>query len=238
MAAPKPLAIASFALCALLACEKEASNVPTETRQPEKLGAFDRVDVASALEVEITQGSEPEVRLAGAPEDLDQLVMETRGSTLHLYRRQGRRGHRAHRINITITMPTLRGVEVSGASDLSFKGFEGSKEFEVGASGASTVVGEMRGVKVDVDISGASDVHISGTASKCSLDASAASDADLRELQCSEWTVELSGASDARIYASHVLGPVDISGASSLHYRGSPQLGSVSVTGAASLDKG
>lgn len=228
---------ALLSLLLLTACQSAQAG-PTTTRIPESVGGFDHVVVASALEVEIVKGDTSQIELSGSDEDLDAMVVETRGQSLYLSRERSRRPRRSGHIHVHIVTPTLTGIEVSGASDLRFSGFGEQGDFVVDVSGASSVVGAVDGKKLALELSGASNLNLSGRAQACSLDASGASDAHLRDLACRSWTIDLSGASDAEVHATHDLGPVDLSGASDLRYHGKPALDSVSISGAASLDPG
>ena len=206
-----------------------------EVRASEAVGAFDRVAVSSALDVDVVQGAHSEILLTGDPRDLDEVSVETRGPTLHLGMRKSGRRHRQHRVHVQVTTPSVKALAVTGASHVEIQGFERQEFLAIVAGGASTVVGQVDGTELTLAISGASTLALEGAAASCGLNATGASDAKLEDLACRDWSVTLSGASDANIHATRSLGPVRLTGASDLNYRGKPKLGSVSITGAADL---
>lgn len=234
---PSSLATLILAAFAMSACQTSQAASPegTERGDPRKLGHFDKVSVSSALEVQLTQGTKQEIRLAGNPDLLDGLELETRGSTLYLRMRKDTRRTRHGTIRVNITMPSLVALSVAGASEVELKGFVGQEKLSIDVSDASDLSGHIEGTQLDIQLSGASSLKLEGNASACGLDASGASNARLKALRCGDWAVQLSGASDAQIHALRSLGPVRLSGASDLNYAGQPKLSHVSISGAADL---
>lgn len=143
-------------------------------------------------------------------------------------------------INVSITMPTLRKLEVSGASSAKVLGSNNVDAMSVEVSGAGEVtVEEVNASKVAVDVSGASDltfgsvtvvdfeldasgssdITAAGTAQSVGLDVSGSSTADLGQLAIDKTSVSLDGSSDADVrQARQVEG--ELSGASTLHVDG------------------
>ena len=136
-------------------------------------------------------------------------------------------------MKVSITMPELRGLDLSGATDATVSGFK-SGDIELELSGASSLRGEFQAEKADMDLSGASRVTLSGSVEKLILDASGASDAELTKLMVKTATVDLSGASDVTVNVSGSLS-VDASGASTLTYLGTPSMKSMDTSGASSI---
>jgi hypothetical protein len=159
------------------------------------------------------------------------------------------------RHEVVITLPVLRQLEVSGASDASIAGVDladgdlslrvsGASKLKSDAavpglslhvSGASQVEGETTARELSVDLSGASKLTLSGSAGRVSLKAVGASRLHLDDLEAEAMEVELSGASGADVSVSGTLGPAHLSGASSLHYAGDPALRDIRTTGASSV---
>jgi hypothetical protein len=135
-----------------------------------------------------------------------------------------------------ITMPTLAGVEASGASHITLAGFDSSQTLRVVASGASSVEGEIQAGDTSMEASGASSISLAGGAANLVLDVSGASSVDLEAFLVTDLQAELSGASSAVVNASGTL-DVEASGASELSYLGNPTLGSVNTSGASSVQE-
>jgi len=123
--------------------------------------------------------------------------------------------------NVTITMPALRELDVSGASSAKVLGVVKTEKLGLEISGASEVsFDEIKAEDVDGTISGASDVTIDDvTAGKISLSMSGASDISMQG-EAQEAALDVSGASDAKFGRLTVDdAEISVSGASDLDLR-------------------
>jgi len=155
---------------------------------------------------------------------------------------------------VTITLPNLNRLHLSGASKGKAAGFKGIEYFhllESGASsleldieasrtqmelsGASNIKGRLGTVDSTIRISGASQVNLSGSADNLNVEASSASRANFPDFPIQNATIKLSGASSGNINVAQHL-DVDLSGASTLNYSGNPVIGQQSITGSSSLN--
>jgi hypothetical protein len=115
-------------------------------------------------------------------------------------------------IEATITMPVLESLEISGASKLSFSGFEGSA--------------------LSVDVSGAVDLR--GADSRfetLTLDLSGAGAVDLSEVPTTNAEVDVSGAGNVKLRMAGGRLTGDMSGAANLEYSGTVSEESVEESG-------
>ncbi len=198
---------------------------------------FTKVDVSHTFQVEILQGSRFKVVIRADDNLQEHLRIEKRGETLVI----GLKPYRSHNLrNATLEaevhMPELRGVGVSGASDVRFGGFSSVKDFEVELSGASYLDGEITAQDVHIEVSGASRVRLQGKAEDMRIDASGASNLDLEDFPVQDADIELSGASEAEVVIDGIL-DIDASGASRLYFSGSPTMGRIDLSGASSIKR-
>jgi len=224
-----------------------------ETREMD-YSDFTRLDVSSLFQVTVTRADSFSVSLTLDDNLYDYLIIRKSGSTLQLGLRWGTYLHATLKANIT--MPELRGLDLSGASRGDVSGFSSLDSLVIDVSGASTlyiddvtagktnfdisgasrVSGSMETADADFNVSGASTVELDGSADDITVDASGASSARLADFVVTDASVELSGASNATVNASGEL-DIDLSGASTLHYLGSPTLRRVSVSGASTVQQ-
>ena len=249
---------AILALPVLFAGCSQANAGPVTTRNFDYVN-FDNVEVNSAFEVELVQGSNYSITVTAQEKLFDQLSVTKSGGILQINLQWGwgtwvsSWGYQ--RPKARITMPDLYVLKLSGASKGSAKGFQSSHDTNVflsGASsldvdfeayntqievsGASRLTGKVKANDVRLQIDGASSAQLAGSANKVNLEESGASRADLEDLTAKEVTVELSGASRATVSPTDKMS-VKISGASSLTYTGSPALESIDVSGASTIHK-
>jgi hypothetical protein len=218
------------------------------------IAGFKRVRVEGACSVEILRSDA--YGIVVPEEDYAHVRFRKEGDTLVI----GRKGIASillfhSRPHTVITMPELRELALSGASQGKIVGFQSDHELSLdlcGAShlemtsmaagdmkikicGASHLSGDVRTSRdIRFDITGASWVEMAGSGDSASIDISGASQARLARFTLNSSEVNVSGASSTNLRVNKRL-DVKVSGASRLEYTGSPSLGRVSVSGASTL---
>lgn len=199
---------------------------------------FDKLDMSSAFQIEVTQGSTFSVSVdAERSEDLDDLSVIIRNGTLIAKYRDGKGGwkwnNNRKKVYFAIVMPTLKLVDFSGATKSKISGFNDLEELILKFSGAANSEINVKADKVKLDCSGASSIKMNGNASKMNFDVSGASNVNCYNFPARDVDADISGASSVKVNASKTLS-VEASGASSLRYRGQPSVKS-DVSGASSV---
>jgi hypothetical protein len=173
-------------------------DVKSETRQ---IGAFTQVAAGAGIGVTVRIGpAEPLV--VEAQENLLPIISTVvEGDTLHIDSTEGFTS--SEPVHVTVVVPTLEGVSLSGGSPATVEGLAVT-ELEVGLSGGSALTA-------------------SGTAHTLDLTASGGSRADLANLVSKTVTLELAGGSVANLQASESVtgvasggGHVTVSGAATV----------------------
>jgi hypothetical protein len=219
-------------LTSLSSCFNNEDPGPLQNQEKEySLADFNRLDVGDAMEVNVQQGSTFSVKVNGDRRNLDDLNVSKNGSTLRIRYRND--VNRKHETTVWITMPSLSGVAFSGSTEAFISGFTSEEDFDITLSGASDAELEMNAPLMKINLSGASELDIQGTAPALRALVSGASDFRAFDLETDEATVEASGASSIRVFASKKL-KATASGASDIRYRGNPTLAS-SSSGASSI---
>ncbi|MBE0430581.1 MAG: DUF2807 domain-containing protein [Dehalococcoidia bacterium] len=213
---------------------------------------FDRLEVSSAIEFEVTQGAYS-ISATGYENLIERLEVDLAGRTLRIGLKPG--SYFRNNVKAVIALPELSRLVVSGACRGTAEGITAADDLDLevsGASrleidieagrvrmdvsGASRITGELTSPNARLTISGASRCELTGSAYDMDLDVSGASRVDLSQFQIQHADVDVSGASQATIHVAGTLN-VDVSGASSLRYAGDPVLGRVNVSGASRLDR-
>jgi hypothetical protein len=214
---------------------------------------FNQVEVSSALQFNITRADSYSVLVSTHDNLVTRLDLSQSGKTVMVRLKPG--SYTNAKTEVSITMPALERLEVSGASQGNVKGFQSTGDFALTVSGASRVEIDMESGKTTLEVSGASKItgqlkaqdtgitasgasrcEISGTAGNTRFNVSGASQSITGNLLLQSAAVEVSGASKAVINTTGTL-DVNVTGASTLEYYGSPTLGKVNVTGASTLTK-
>ncbi len=230
-------------------------NSKLETRTFDLVG-FNRLEISNAFQVEATKADSFAISVT-ADSNLFQDYLDIRkaGSTLHIGLKTNHSYFNTTQ-RATLTMPDLRGIDVSGASKARIIGFSsttalsmevsgasnldlsnikaGNTNLEV--SGASHIKGELEITGGNFNISGASTLDLNGKANNINAEISGASSGKLENFYVVEARITASGASNATVNVSGDLS-AEVSGASRVYYLGNPKLGSVNVTGASTFTK-
>ncbi len=175
--------------------------------------AFKSIDVGGAAEVEVVAGKEQSVVLEADDNILPSITTEVRGDTLHIGRKEGN-FRTKNRLRVTISVPELTGMEISGATRANALNIR-AENFKLRVSGASKVNVEGEARSLDVDLSGASNI-------------------DAENLRTERAAVDASGASKATVFVSDTLN-AEASGASRVSYSGNPRNVNKDASGASSV---
>ncbi|MBN2075225.1 MAG: DUF2807 domain-containing protein [Dehalococcoidales bacterium] len=219
---------------------------------------FTSVDISSAFEVDIIQSSTYSVVISADEDLFDYIEVSQIGSKLkiilsprHIFTdfTLGKRVLKAE-----ISMASLHGLEISGASKGTVTGFRSASPLRLDVSGATTLKlsnivagdtnidvsgasklsGNLTAGKADFTISGASSMELSGVANDMEIEVSGASRASLEKFRVGNVDVTLSGASEATVYVNKML-DIEVSGASRLYFVGNPTLGDTEISGASTI---
>ena len=186
------------------ACKKDRltanGNIISETRG---LGQFTGVSSSGATPVEIKYGTEYSIEIKGSSNIVPHYITRVVNNILYI----GFENANVHRddIEVVLTMPMIRKIELSGSTKAAIKGpFPDVANFEVSISGSGNVKLEnsMQAENVDVEISGSGEV-------------------DFEKMSTKKVEVDISGSGNVRIQVEDRL-KAKISGSGKVYYRGNP----------------
>ncbi len=218
---------------------------------------FNALNVGSAFDVTLIHDDTYSVTVMVDDNVLDKVEAYRSGQVLTLGLNDAYR-YTDVSLRAVITMPTLTGVELSDASNvtvISSSSFPSVSTFRASLSDASrlllpSVVADAVTVTLShastanigaiasaatVTARHASSVQMSGSSYDLILNVSDASVATLKDLVVADLaTVTLSDASEGWVHVTGTI-RIDVTDASSLYYRGSPAIASITLDGASSI---
>jgi Putative auto-transporter adhesin, head GIN domain len=216
------------------------------------LTGFDRVQVRSTFRAAITKGTTFKVTTTADDNVLPLLQVVKDGTTLKIGLSRGSYRLKSQ-LKADVTLPTLLGLDITGASKGTLKGFQSERELKLGISGSSelagslavetcdfkvdgssTLNGSIQAKDLDLDIDGASHVTLTGEVKDAKIDVDSASSVTLTGLILQNADVKVSGASHASVDARGKL-KYELSSASSLKYLGDPATLEGTKSGASSI---
>ena len=182
----------------------------------ESFTGFTSVTVESGFRFAIIQSSSYSVNVTTDDNLLSYVQVTKTGNDLSVGLKPGY-SYLSPTLKVTIYMPDIAQLDLSGGSSGTMNGFMMSHDFTVSASGGSRVT-------------------VGGGARNLALEASGGSHIDLTNFNLTNANVDLSGGSQATINLSGRL-DANLSGGSQLYYLGNPTMGNVSVSGGSLISK-
>ena len=202
---------------------------------------FTRVQVDQAFQVTLTRGDAFSVSVSCDDNLVEYLRVELDGDTLRLGMDRSRTYANAT-LQAEVTMPSLRGLQADGASDVKAQGFSSADDLDLAASGGSRIdLSDVSAGVVTIDVSGAGRlgggleaqalegeasgagiVSLRGSAVSARLEASGAAQLKLARLTLRDADLELSGGARGAVDVTGTLN-VEASGGARLEYWGTPE---------------
>jgi len=218
---------------------------------------FNHVDAGYACEVEVIRSDSYSVSVTAGDSIIKSIKVVKEDETLKIRRTLlSLRGLIPGTFKIKITVPVLKGLDLSGASKGTISGFSSENNFSTylkGASsldilnmsagnikfkltGASRVTGQVKAADAEFNLSGASRVELQGSANNIIIDAAGASHVDIAGFHVGSANVKLRGASHSTLNIDGQL-DANLSGASKLYWLGKPVMGDMKTAGASTISR-
>ncbi len=201
-----------------------SGNTTTTTRT---VPSFSAVDISAPVDASITiqDGATPSLQLSGYDNLQQNITTEVKDSKLLVYVPKGTQLSTDQKVKITITIPALNDVSLSGATDAELHGAIRCADFKLDISGASTVVIDSLNVEhFSTDISGTCKLNIkAGNTKSATFDMSGAGTIKAFGLTTLKTEANLSGAGTAEVNAQATL-DVHVSGVGVIRYKGHPAI--------------
>jgi hypothetical protein len=196
----RTLVLAAIAMLVAGCTVTRGSGVLTSERRD--VSGFDRIDVSGSARVDVTIGSEWSV-VVEADDNIVPLITTTvTGDTLDIGTKSNTSFMTSNPIQVSITMPALTAVDVSGSGEITADDVGSAQDFtaEISGSGDVSVIGKVD--RLDVSVSGSGNF-------------------DGRRLETVDATVSVSGSGEAVVWATGNL-DAKVSGSGDIRYLGSP----------------
>lgn len=215
--------------CNKVGCVKGNGTVTTETRE---VDGFDKIEVSCSADVYLYQDSVFSVEIEGESNIIPYVTTKVWGNTLDIDMKNNFCYKGSKGIDVRIGMPELRGVEVSGSSDVYGKEIWDCNDLAIDISGSGNVqFYNMEANDMTINISGSGDIDLAGlgTASSINMKISGSGNLDLYDFKANDVDVDISGSGTAKIHVLNQLN-AEISGSGDVIYKGSPSVTS-KITG-------
>ena len=168
------------------------------------VGAFDRLAVEGSPNVAVTTGRAPGVHASGSADALDKLDIRVEGGTLRIGTKRGVSWswRDSGGVRVAVTVPMLRGVDVSGSSDVNVDRVK-APDFAANTSGS----GSVRVAALDVDrasfaTSGSGGMEAAGRCGAGTVKVAGSGDMKLGALRCETLSASVAGSGSVDAFAT------------------------------------
>jgi len=202
----------------------------------QSVSSFQEVEANGDIKLLVTQGDLKPVKIEGDENIISLIEVIQEGDKIIIQPKDGYNLHPTGDLNIYVTSPKYKSIEVSGSSDIVGENkITNTEEISLGASGSGDIKMELDAPKISAGISGSGSVNLKGQAKDLDISLSGAGHAYCYELLTENTTIEISGAGSAQVYASVNL-KAEVSGAGTINYKGNAKV-SQSISGAGSVNR-
>jgi hypothetical protein len=181
------------------------------------LVGFDEIEVSGSETVEVAIGSDWSVAVEADDNILPLVTTEVKGHTLEIGTKSANSYLTSNPVRISVTMPALSAVVVSGSGNLTTDG--------IGTASTLTV-----------EVSGSGEVRCQGTGDRLDVSVSGSGGFDGRDFEVVRAGVEVSGSGSVFVWASDRL-DASVSGSGEVRYVGEPGQLSTDVSGSGSINR-
>lgn len=191
---------------------------------PDNISAFTSLKVSAGVKVFLTQGSEIKLDVEGSESDVEDLVIENKGNTLHIYYESLKFWEFKNRnAKVYLTAVSLEAIDVTSGAEILGQNPIKSKALEIDASSGSQITVSVNTESLSLDASSGADVNISGTTNSVSTESSSGSDIDGEGLTAKKGVLRSSSGASTRVAVTSEVDAKASSGASITVY-GNPSI--------------
>lgn len=161
---------------------------------------FKKVEAGGAFVVTIRKGDTYSITAdSDDQEELDDLDLDVDGNTLKIsHKDKFSFNNRHHTVRFNITMPSLEGIDFSGASTVKAIGFKDkNQDLDIELTGASKAAIDVEVRRINFSASGASKADLRGSADRMDMDIAGACHIDAKRMEINQVKADANGASRA-----------------------------------------
>lgn len=187
------------------------------------LDSFSEISLGISGDLYITQGSTQSVEIKGDRDDIEELIVEVRGSRL-VVKREGSWSSwkNSGKITIYVTIPEVEGISVSGSGSVIGKSKIKSDDLEISVSGSGDIELDLDlSGELDLSISGSGECYLKGKAYSVDLHISGSGEVEAEDLVVERVDARISGSGSAEITVNESI-EARISGSGTILYAGNP----------------
>lgn len=192
------------------------------------------IHLRGGMEVELKKGP-AEMRIEGGEEALKNVELTIEDGTLEISGAKKKFGVPVVGDKITISLPNLESLKISGAAEVTGGGFDNETLF-LAINGVGSAELELNVKILKLDVSGTGNLELEGKAETVVINLSGAASIEAENYTVENMTLVMSGAGSAEVNVSKQL-DVNISGVGVVSYKGEPEVLRKRISGAGKIEQ-
>jgi len=192
---------------------------------------FDRIFMDLPADVFLTQGTEFEVRVEGPANIIEALNRDVNANRWDITIDGCVRN--LETMNIFITMPELKEINMDGSGNFSNDGTFEVDELLIDLDGSGDVDLNLLANDIDIKLDGSGDIDLEGETNTLRFDLDGSGDLAAFDLDAEDVFIRIDGSGGAEVFASTSL-EVRINGSGDVRYRGQPTT-DITINGSGSV---
>lgn len=186
-----------------------------------ELDAIEGLDLAIEADIELNYGETQTVEISAQKNIIDNIKRDIRSGTWQI--KFKRNASNFDPILISITVPEIKDVSISGTGEVFFNDEFETDFLELGISGSGIIDGLIICNKTKISIPGSGDIYLSGTADEQDISVSGSGNYSGFGLECGDCDISIPGSGYCEVFVNDNL-YVKISGSGNVYYRGMPSI--------------
>ncbi len=195
---------------------------------------FNEIRISYGFTADVKASNTYSIKIAADDNLFDYISINKNGSTLSIGLKAGSYGQ-SH-LQATVTMPVLKGIELSDGGKTVISGFNSSENLFIKLSDGTALSGSIAAGNVDITLTDGSRVQLEGSAKDIKIVSHDGSQAYLENFSVINTDLNIGDGGTVRINASGTLN-ANLSAGSHVTYKGSATTGVVKLSSGASISK-
>lgn len=206
-------------------------DIVTEERDHD---GYTQVSLSGIGDMTLAEGDDFSLTIRTDANLMEYIETFVRGDTLIVGQRGSVNLDPSDRIEYTITLPELTGLEVSGVGQIDIDELDAT-DLRMEVSGVGGIsIDDLTADVVTIELSGVGSIELEGETNSLDVEASGTGSFDGGDLEAEDANVQSSGVGAVTVWATGTL-DIDASGVGSVRYYGTPSL-TIDVSGLSSLE--
>lgn len=216
---------------------------------------FNKIEVEGSFDVFVSQGSTRSIVVEADENLLDQIVTSTSGDRLIISTRRDRCLRSSNPIEVYITTPDLKDIQLSGSGSLEcqnletpdlnvdldgsgsiYLGYVNTDEIDLTIDGSGYIDCDVVTSSAEMNVNGSGEMRVSGTTDVADITVSGSGKIRANEMDASDCYATVTGSGDIYAFAFDLL-DISITGSGTVYYYGNPAQIVKRITGSGNIIK-